>query len=147
MHMATEGDYRTTLRTHGLRATAPRVSLLDALTCADRPMSVTELLEVVGESQIDKVTIYRTLDSFITAGIAQQIDLRHGHACFELRHDGEEHHHITCTNCNYVANVPGCNTARLEQRILAHAKDFSTITEHSIEYFGLCKKCARGKDG
>ena len=58
------------LRDKGLRSTAPRIAVLLVLSKAKRPLSHTEMLERLGETDWDPATVYRNLVKLRDAGLA-----------------------------------------------------------------------------
>lgn len=128
------------LRDKGLRATGQRVELMELLAKRKGPAGVADLLKK--GSGMDTATLYRGLEALVEAGIVRRVDLRHGHADYELAEGGEHHHHIVCTKCGRVEEFDWCPDKKAEKAILGRAKSFSTLADHAFEFFGLCKRCA-----
>ncbi|HUO55917.1 MAG TPA: transcriptional repressor [Candidatus Paceibacterota bacterium] len=131
------------IRKAGFRATKPRLLILSFLRKSPYPVSIEEVIKGVGRKNVDQVTVYRTLEAFHKAGIVAQIDFHHGHAHYELKDKRRDHHHIICTNCEKIEDFTGCGADELADRALHQAKGFATVTDHSVELFGLCKTCAK----
>lgn len=129
------------LRTCGLRATQPRTTLLKKLDSAAQPLSVDEIFRSLSHTPIDRVTIYRTLEHFMQAGLVREIDLKRGHMLYEL-HDDHDHHHLVCITCGKTEDFTGCEIETLVSRALQNSKSFASISEHSLELFGTCTSCA-----
>ncbi len=127
------------LASASLRATTQRVALLRTLLRASRPLSVEELTRSL-RGALDTATAYRTLDAFIEAGIAHQVELSAGKALYEIA--GEHHHHVVCTSCNRIEDVQICLPESLTDTV-RKASGFSSVREHTLEFFGTCKKCVR----
>lgn len=126
------------LKRVGLRATPRRVSLLGGLQKAHGPLSAEDLhREVRG---LDLVTVYRNLQEFVKAGIAAEVRFKDGIVRYEIAH--AHHHHLVCTDCGLVEEIAACDMAPLEKRVLQGSRRFTRISEHALEFFGLCKKCA-----
>lgn len=127
------------LRVAGLRPTMQRTALFAHLANHPQPQSISAL-SVQLKSQMDTVTVYRIMESFMSAGLARQVDLRQGAPLFELvgEHD---HHHIVCTRCDHIEDFEGCNYQSLTKSALAQSTAFASIQSHAIELFGLCNKC------
>jgi len=134
-----EQDFSEVLRNGGYKATSGRVLLLQTLSREDTPVSVS-YLEKKLKSAVDKVTLYRALESMVVSGVVREVDFRHGHAHFELQVLRKHHHHIVCTNCGAVEDVD-CNTEPFVKQVVKKAKKFNRIQDHSMEFFGVCKKC------
>ena len=140
--MITKRAPADTLRSAGLRATQPRIAMLGKLGTARSPLSADELHRSLGRSGMDRVTVYRTLESFKRVGIVREIDLKRGYALFELR-DEHDHHHLVCVSCGKTEDFTGCNIDSLAKRALRNSSSFTSISEHSLELFGVCVTCTR----
>lgn len=57
------------LKTSGLRVTAPRIAILEALAGSTQPSTIEQLFVKVGSSGCDLVTIYRSMAAFERAGV------------------------------------------------------------------------------
>ncbi len=133
-------DFATQLREVGERVTPARLAVLSALERVKRPLSVEKIISEVGENDIDYVTAYRTITRLKKVGLVRQIDFHHNHAHYELASLGD-HHHVVCTKCSRVDEVLHCNVELMMQSAL-QATEFAEISQHSLEFFGICKKCA-----
>lgn len=132
---------RGILRKSGHKATGSRLAILRVFTMSKNPMSAQEIIEEL-PATIDPATVYRTLKTLKAKGIVKQIDLRHNHAHYELV-DAAEHHHLICTRCGRIEDVRHCNIEATQAAILREAKHFAEITQHALEFYGVCKSCAR----
>jgi len=90
---------------------------------------------------INNVTIYRIIDSFKSNGLIREVNLRHGHLDYELIEHQDDHHHIVCTKCGLVEDFYGCSATSMIRKVIKNSRKFATVNEHSVELFGLCKKC------
>lgn len=93
-------------RTAGLRVTAPRQAVLDALERSTGHPSAEAITATV-RAAIGSVSIqavYGILDAFTAAGIARRIQLAGGPARFEAC-VGDNHHHIVCRRYGTTADV------------------------------------------
>ncbi len=143
MPKASDDDLAAVIRKAGFRATETRKAVYAFLEKAKYPVSIKEIVDGVGEKNIDQVTAYRILDAFQKADVVTKIDLRHGHAHFELKDEKDDHHHVICTGCDRVEDFIGCESERLANKALKQTKGFPRITSHSLEFFGLCNSCVR----
>lgn len=57
------------LKTSGLRVTAPRIAILQALASSTQPATIEQLFAKAGNSACDLVTIYRSMAAFEKAGV------------------------------------------------------------------------------
>lgn len=131
-------DPKDSLRSTGLRATPQRVRLLELLGKEKGPVSV-EALVAKGKGAFDVTTAYRTLGTLVGTGLARRIELDAGRALFELAN--EHHHHAVCTSCGAIRDISACLPASFEEKA-RNASGFASIERHSLEFFGLCARCA-----
>lgn len=132
------------IRNAGFRATQPRNRILQALQKAKRPLSAKRIEGLVKTYGIDPATVYRTLNTLVDANIVKQIDLKHGHAHYELT-DQNDHHHLVCISCEKIEDFTGCDFSAITKTALKQSKVFKEVTQHSLELFGLCTSCAKRK--
>lgn len=126
----------------GLRMTQPRLNLFKILESAPRPLSAEEILEAPDGINLDLVTIYRNLSTFVELGLVQTIQLESGKQLFELQNsNNDHHHHIVCRQCHSVVRLDLCFGAELEK--YARTLGFSKLS-HTIEVFGICSDCQQG---
>jgi Fe2+ or Zn2+ uptake regulation protein len=135
---------RAMLRKSGYKATGPRLSILALFKETKHPMSAQEILLALPRSaHVDQATVYRTLKTLKAKSLVKPIDLRHNHAHYELA-NLEEHHHLICLRCGRIEDVDRCGVETLQTTVLKNSKHFAQIKEHTLEFYGLCKTCAKG---
>jgi Fur family ferric uptake transcriptional regulator len=142
--MAKQTVLQSILRKSGYKATPARIAILSLLKKSRTPLSAQEIIELIPRG-VDQATVYRTLRSLKTKGIIRQVDLRHNHAHYELM-DIADHHHLICLLCGKIENVEHHNVEAMERTILQNAKHFAEIRQHTLEFYGVCKACARKHD-
>lgn len=93
------------LRSRGLRMTATRRAVLEALVEAGSHATAEDLHALVRSRNPDvsHSSIYRTMDLLSDEGIVEHVHLGHGPAEFHLADDA--HAHLVCTDCGVVAEV------------------------------------------
>lgn len=133
-------NFTEALREAGQRVTPARVAVLTILEQEKRPLSVEKIINLIGEGNIDYVTAYRTLTMLKKSRLVRQVDFQHNHAHYELSSLGD-HHHVVCVKCDRVEDVTDCHVEQMEKVALKES-GFQEITQHSLEFFGVCKKCA-----
>lgn len=130
---------QTVLRAKGLRATPQRLAILKAMYAKHQPRSVEDIhAKVKG----DLVTVYRTLQSFVSAGLAREVRFKDAAVRYEAA-THHHHHHVVCTSCGTIDELPSCDMHSIEKQVLSTSKNFAAITEHSLEFFGTCTTCAK----
>ena len=126
------------LKKTGLKITAPRREILQALS--SRPLSAQEVAYVLKEKgfSTDLVTIYRTLELFNDLGIVRKTQFEDKIARFELTAGQEHHHHIVCIKCGFAEDVVVNEEVLTEQ--IAKQSNFK-LERHALEFFGFCNRC------
>lgn len=132
------------LRAAGQRLTAPRVALVEALAGAPGPLTIPELQRAAPD--LATSSAYRNLLVLEEVGVVHRIVTNGDHARFELAEDlTEHHHHLICSNCGSVADVPASST--LEASVRRAADEIARSTgfrtqHHRVDLVGLCTDCA-----
>ena len=141
MHVTTD-QLIEVLRRDGLRITSARRAVCAVLAGAhDDHLDAAAIYErAVNElgADLDRSTVYRTLDALETAGA-----IRHAHlgdsAVYHLA-DERHHQHLVCGNCGTTLSIPA-----------EELEDFLAVVEQKtgfvpdVEHFavsGLCAACA-----
>jgi Fur family transcriptional regulator, ferric uptake regulator len=122
-----------------LKVTKPRMAILDILIRHHEPFTLDEIHKEVARHEVDRVTVYRCLDSFHESGIVRRCDFGDGPVRFEYQGVGaEHHHHIVCRKCRKIKDLKECLVENIEDFL--EKAGYSNIT-HSLEFFGICSKC------
>lgn len=134
-------DVVEALRQQGLRVTTARRQVVSSLLEAGHPVSIECLHQRLGAASFDLVTLYRNLDAFVEAGVAQVVRNESGKALYEIiGGPRDHHHHVICRRCGKIDCLDECDgdVARFENaaRKLGYA-DLS----HRLEIYGLCGDC------
>lgn len=130
------------LKQTNLKVTPTRLAVLDLFNSSSTPLSIRDITEMLSKKQLDMVTVYRTIHSFVDKRILRQVEMKHNHAHYELVKN--HHHHLICQDCGKIVDIKNCNFKSIENQALEQS-GFSTITEHSFEMFGLCASCGKKK--
>ncbi|KYF70141.1 Fur family transcriptional regulator [Sorangium cellulosum] len=102
---------REQIRAAGLRATSPRIAVLQSLGRSRTPVSHAELAAELAPKGWDRATIYRNLIDLTNAGLVRRTDMGDHLWRFELRegtgeHATDEHPHFMCDTCGDVLCLP-----------------------------------------
>ncbi|MBG6212783.1 MAG: transcriptional repressor [Cryobacterium sp.] len=127
------------IRSAGLKVTAPRLAVLRALT--GMPHSSADALFGAVRSDLPGTSlqaVYGVLSSFSTAGLVRKIEPAGSPALFERR-VGDNHHHLVCTRCNVVHDVD-CVVGHAPCLTPADALGFD-VRAAEVIYWGLCASC------
>ncbi len=137
----TKEELQTMLQEVGLRVTDHRVTVLSVVSKVKQPVTVYELVELLRKKDtIDQATVYRNLASLHEAGLLRRLDFNHGHAHYELE-TGRASHQLVCHTCETIEKIEGISIDDAVKKMLKKSKKFKNATTHSIEIYGLCKKC------
>lgn len=137
-HVEPKVNVQGMLRDAGLRSTREREAALSYMVNAHGPHAVEEVFEGMCRA-VNKVTLYRTLERFADAGLVERIQTNDRARHYEFQH--EHHHHLTCTHCGFRARL-SVPENRNFPTIDAAAHAFKAVTSHTLEFFGVCLKCA-----
>ncbi len=133
------------LKSAGLKATFPRLKILDIFRRADeRHQSAEDVYRTLIAEEVDigLATVYRVLTQFEQAGILVRSQFDGGKAVFELN-DGDHHDHLICTHCNKVVEF---SDEKIESRQYKIAEDHGFVLEsHTMMLYGMCPDCAQKK--
>jgi Fur family ferric uptake transcriptional regulator len=132
---------QNSLQQSGLKVTSGRILLMSILSANHKPVSVSELVKKLG-GRIDQATVYRNLLNLEQVGLVRRVEMKDDKSYFEIM-DEHDHHHIICVSCGLIEDFYGCNIDNVVDNALKKSKQFSRINEHSMELFGLCKKCSK----
>ena len=128
------------LRGAGLRVTAVRVALLEAVRHGDH-LGVEALAAGVRErvGHVSLQAVYEALNALAATGLVRRIQPAGSPARFEGR-IGDNHHHVICRACGAVADV---DCAVGEAPCLTASDDHGfEIDEAEVIYWGLCPGCS-----
>ncbi len=128
----------------GLKKTPGRLALVRLLLEAEGPLTHQEITQRMESFELNPVSIYRSLDAFVHAGIVHRVDTGERIGRFALcvcgSHEeghGHSHPHFTCKSCG--------KTECLEDQVmpaLAVARPGYTVHEVELYLWGICASCA-----
>lgn len=138
--MAIDND-QSDLKTVGLKATFPRLKVLDIFRRSEhRHLSAEDVYRalLVEKVEIGLATVYRVLTQFEQAGILTRSQFDGVKAIFELN-DGDHHDHLICTHCGKVVEF---TDDQIEDRQHKVALDHGfTLESHAMMLYGICADC------
>lgn len=131
------------LKTVGLKATFPRLKILDVFRRSEqRHLSAEDVyrLLLAENVEIGLATVYRVLTQFEQAGILSRSQFDGIKAIFELN-DGDHHDHLICTHCGLVEEFSDEQIESLQHKIAdAHGFD---LESHALVLYGKCPTCIK----
>lgn len=132
-------DLTLAIRDAGLRATAGRVAVLEALGSTAH-VSAEQVFQRVSE-QVPTTSIqsvHNVLADLTGVGLVRRIEPAGSAALYERR-VGDNHHHVVCTNCGAVADVD-CVVGHAPCLTPSSDAGF-TIQTAEVTFWGLCPSC------
>ena len=130
------------LKRAGLKATLPRLRILDVLeNSRQRHMSAEDVYRALIDlgDDVGLATVYRVLTQFESAGLVVKHRFEGGQAVFELDQGGH-HDHMVCLKCGRIEEFVD-EVIEERQRAIADRARFQ-MTDHSLHIYGICSRCA-----
>jgi Fur family ferric uptake transcriptional regulator len=128
------------LKSSGLKATQPRIKILQVFQRAQRRHMTAEDVykALLGDgAEIGLATVYRVLMQFEQAGLLARSNFESGKAVFELN-EGQHHDHLVCLSCGRVEEFFDPQIEQ-RQREVALARGFE-LQEHTLALYANCTK-------
>lgn len=132
------------LKANGLRMTNCRSAVINIFCAANAAISHSELEDALVKEECDRVTIYRTINTFLDKGIIHKVMDGSGVGKFALcsaKCDEHEHHddhvHFNCLACG--------NTTCMEDLIVPNIglpKGYE-VKETNLLLKGICRNCKK----
>jgi Fur family transcriptional regulator, ferric uptake regulator len=134
------------LRSRGLRVSAARRLVLEALFAAGEPVTVEELADGLGGRvpRSDVASTYRNLETLEDLGLVRHMHLGHGPGRYALSRS-EEHGYLACEQCDALiaADADAFDPLRA---LVRETFGFEARFGH-FPIVGLCPACASGPAG
>ncbi len=145
--------YLERLKLGKVKVTPNRRKVLGRFLEAEKPWTLSSLHRSLSQVEgCDRSSVYRALEDLHSAGLLEEFRLPGDRQTFYSlikmtsppkarghSHAAHHHHHIVCQDCGKVSHldicVPGGWMGKVE-----NASGYR-ITEHHLEFKGLCAKC------
>ena len=124
----------------GVRITRQRLQVVGELVREPNDATAQQLFERLrsrGEN-VGLATVYRTLALLSERGAIDTLTHHAGELCYRLCGD-VHHHHLVCSGCHRVVELPECDLETWISR--SAARHGFTATGHQVEIVGLCADC------
>ncbi len=133
------------LKTAKLKLTGSRKAILEVLLKANRPQAADEIVQAMGKSGPNRVTVYRALESMVEAGIVHRafVDGRSRH--FEPADkcsDSQCHPHFICMDCGLTQCLPEATVP-----MATSAPAGFVIRRQQVRLEGTCPQCRKNNRG
>jgi Fur family ferric uptake transcriptional regulator len=127
------------LRRHGLRITAARRLVLEALFAAGGPLSAEQVAEGVSgrTPRSDLASVYRNLETLEEVGLVRHVHLGHAPGLYTLA--GPAHEYLLCESCGCVVGVEPGELAEIKRAICETFGWQARFSHFPIA--GLCPEC------
>ncbi|MEP1095861.1 MAG: Fur family transcriptional regulator [Cyclobacteriaceae bacterium] len=139
--MKKSDQFKDILRSHNLRITDCRLDALEYFLEMKKALSQSDLEHQF--KKYDRVTLYRTLNSFLDSGVIHKIPNATGVATYGLCHEtcSPNHHdhnhiHFKCNNCGQIE----CLDDKAVPKVAA--PNGYRIESVNMIVDGVCAKCA-----
>lgn len=137
-------------RSCGYRVTIAREAILDVLAKTDKHMSAEDIHMKIRSTHpnIGLTTVYRTLDVLSDLALIFKLEVGDGRARYELAESPKKpnhHHHLVCTGCRKIIDYSDFIDQEVKllqetEKGLSSKYNFK-ITNHLIQFYGLCAGC------
>lgn len=131
----------------GIRLTAQRRALIETIQEATSHLDAATLLKLARkrDPDIDRATVYRTIDLLKRMGLIDELDLMHieGEKHYYEVKTRKDHLHLACFGCGAIREFTSPSFGRLKQEI--GSKNQFEIQVIRLEVGGLCSQCAAAK--
>ena len=128
------------LKSSGLKATLPRIKILEVFQHAQRRhMTAEDVFKALlaDGADIGLATVYRVLMQFEQAGLLTRSNFESGKSVFELN-EGQHHDHLVCLSCGRVEEFFDAEIEQ-RQRVIVESRGFE-LQEHSLSLYARCTK-------
>ena len=127
------------IKAKGGRLTKTRMAIIDILVWSHCLMSLAELRIELDRRSLspDRSTLFRELQYLSKNAIVIKNTIS-GINFYEIPHD--HHHHLVCLECNSIDKITIDDRLEGQEKQIAKQNKF-TVTSHSLEFYGYCKKC------
>jgi Fe2+ or Zn2+ uptake regulation protein len=129
------------LQSEGHRLTRLRREVLDIFSRRSEPLLFEDLKRLLSDQslKVHRATLYRELDFLMNKKMIVSVTLADGKARYEsaeLRH----HHHAVCLQCKKIEDIELEDDTTFLEKLIKNKHNFK-ITQHALEFFGVCGDC------
>jgi Fur family transcriptional regulator, ferric uptake regulator len=130
------------LRASGERVTPQRLMVAHQLSAAGRQVTAQELWQRLRRRSpsIGRATVFRTLETLVSAGAARRLE-QAGHVYAYVACEPGHHHHLACSRCGRVEEIPESFIAPVAERVSAELG--FEIDDARLDFYGRCARCRR----
>jgi Fur family ferric uptake transcriptional regulator len=143
--LATSADAAAAaIRAHGLRLSAARRLVLEAIYTAEGPVKAEEIAGGLDGRlpRSDLASVYRNLETLERLGLVRHVHLGHGPGRYEPV--GPHRDYLVCECCQSIASLPR-EQLDAARRAITEVTGFSVRFDH-FPLTGLCPGCNDGSE-
>lgn len=133
------------LAAKGVRLTAQRRVLVEIIQGAQRHLDAASLLELARQKEpnIDRATVYRTIELLKRLRLIDELDLMHlqGEKHYYEAKTRRDHVHLACFQCGRIEEFSSALFERLKSEISDQSGFEVRVTR--LEVGGRCRSCRR----
>jgi Fur family ferric uptake transcriptional regulator len=128
------------LRRNNLSITESRKKILSLFLSSADALAHSDIERKAGE-KFDRVTVYRTLQTFVEKGIIHTIPTAENGVLYALckdcteGHHHDDHVHFVCTNCNTTICLDDVVSPKIDLPVGYMAQNVQVVIN------GICKSC------
>jgi Fur family transcriptional regulator, stress-responsive regulator len=128
------------LHRHGLKATGPRLAVLEAVRALGGHPDVDAIVRHARArlGSLSTQAVYDNLRALTDAGLVRRIEPAGSRARYETR-VGDNHHHVVCRRCGAAQDVD-CVVGAAPCLEPSSAGGF-TVDQAEVTFWGLCPNC------
>lgn len=133
------------LKKFNLKVTPVRMTVLDVLVHSDVALSHADITDKIGDDSVDKVTLYRTLNTFNEKGLIHKVATEDRNWLYAIMLESNkipvsehDHAHFICNLCEKIFCFP---VSEHTQSGIASIKEGFKVTEQEIRLHGICPAC------
>ena len=133
-------NWLTQLQNNGYRLTGARRAVVEIIAASQRALTPVEVYDAARDQYpaLGLVTVYRTLEKLEELGLIQRVHQPQGCQAFITAGTGHQHL-LLCSNCGQTTLFEGDDLDQFIKSV-AHKTGYR-ITEHWLQFFGLCENC------
>lgn len=135
-------DVTEILRSKSLKVTPQRIAILNMLMSTNSHPTAESIFKALEPTNptMSLATVYKTLDSFSTAGIIQVLSIDGESLHYDYR--TEFHPHIVCTKCGSVCDIHADVSSEINSILEKISNESNcSIDKEQLFFYGVCEKC------
>ena len=134
------------MREHGLRASAARRLVLEAMFATDEPVTVEQIADGLGGRlpRSDITSVYRNLERLEGIGLVRHFHIGHGPGLY-VRAGAPRREFLLCDACGSVRSIDPSELDRVRDVVREDLGHEASFTHFPIA--GLCAECAARRPG